>query len=174
MQSSRGKGGASFPLQLMLLISLGFAPVWLIITIALLIYKATVLPYADYAFGLEVVAPVLFFIVHFLSFKFGTRGNLTESLPILVVALILMLITSFGSIYYMWLQTYVLRLDLGISAASLGINGLTVLLYLVALRNASGGGVADMSPQFIPQLQQQQGVAAGQQQQQQIPQQQQQ
>lgn len=148
MQSSRGKGGASFPLQLMLLFSVAFAPVWLIITNSLLIYKITVLPYADYAFGLEFVAPFLFLGVHLMSYKFGTRGNLTESLPILAVALLLMLIATFGSIYYMWLQTYVLRLDLGISATSLGINGLTALLYLVAMRNASGGGMPDLPSHF--------------------------
>lgn len=127
MRTSRGKGGASFPLQLMLLLSVGICPLWVICTVSLMIFKGVTFPYADYALGLEIAAPFLFLIVHIVGFNVGKRGNLTESFPMLLVASVLILLCCVAGFYYMWLQTYVLMMDLYMSAIYLGVCAITVI-----------------------------------------------
>lgn len=147
MRTSRGKGGASFPLQLLLLLSVFMCIIWFIITVSLMIFKGVNFPYADYALGLEIAAPFLFVIIHLMAFSVGKRGNLTESLPMLVVAGALVLLCAVAGFYYMWLQTYVLMLDLYISAFYLGVCGLTLLFSIVAMQNAAGGASNATPPQ---------------------------
>lgn len=148
MRTSRGKGGASFPLQLMLLVSFGICPLWMICTVSLMIYKGVAFPYADYAFGLEVSAPILFLIVHLVGFNVGKRGNLTESRRMLMVAAFLLLLCCVAAFYYMWLQTYVLMMDLYISAIYLGVCGVTILLCISA--NILSGEASNAAPQVGP------------------------
>ena len=138
MISSRGKGGASFPLQLLLIVALLACPVWVITTIALLIYKGTILPFQPAALPMEIIGVALVYGVQYFGCSFGKRGNLTETTSVLIVSVVLLLISGIGMFYYMWLQTYVMMLDLGMSASMLGLNGLTILFTLAALQSAAG------------------------------------
>lgn len=153
--SSRGKGGASFPLQLLLIIALLSCPVWVITTIALLIYKGSILPYPPAALPMEIIGVVLCYGVQYFACSFGKRGNLTETTSVLIVSVVLLLIAGIGMLYYMWLQTYVMMLDLGMSASVVAINGLTVLCAIAALQSAAGSdAVMQMSPAVQQQAQQ--------------------
>jgi transmembrane protein 216 len=137
MQTGRGSGGVSFPLQIFLNIALVFSPFWWAITFSLLIYKGTRLPFPNAALPVEIVVSALLVGLQYIAVRFGKRGNLTESTKILLVAAALLTVASVGFIYYMWLQTYVMMLDLAFSAAQLGLNGITLLMCVVAIQNAS-------------------------------------
>ncbi|KAG5468568.1 hypothetical protein CUR178_01401 [Leishmania enriettii] len=138
MPSSGGTaGGASFPYQLQLLFSIGWASIWWVVTLGLLIFKAFHLPFPPAALPMEVVASVLVLIVNAFGVLIGIRGNKTESPSTILISTALLGITTVGAIYYMWLQTYVLMLDLAFSAIYVGINGVGILLGFWATQNVA-------------------------------------
>lgn len=126
--SERVVGGASFSFQLLLLGSLGWGIVWVLLTVGLLVFKATALPFPPAALPMEIVACVLAVIVNSVGCITAIRGNLTEEGTTIFMGLFLIIVAGVGALYYMWLQTYVLRLDLFFSAIFLAINCLTLLL----------------------------------------------
>jgi transmembrane protein 216 len=138
MHTARGKGGASFPLQLTLHLSRLFSVPWWLLTLALLIYKGVILPFPTAALPMEIVGSALVLMVHWVACDMGKKGNLTESPRLLLVSMLLMACATFGAIYFMWLQTYVMRLDLAFSAVFLGFDGLALVFSVVALQNAAG------------------------------------
>lgn len=147
--TSRGKKGASFPLQLMFHLSRPCSVVWTCITFSMLLYKGTVLPFPIAALPCELISVVLVCVLQFTSSSFGVRGNLTESPFLLLVALLLLLVGSFGVAYFCFLQTYVMRMDLGVSAAMLGVNGLTLLFGVVGVQNVTGDDMKKLQRQDV-------------------------
>lgn len=155
MQAQRGKSGASFPLQLVLSTLIYYAPCWVIITLSLLIYKGTRLPFPPSAYGGEIAGVIMLYVLQVAACTLGKRGNLTENVGVLGVSVALLIPLVAGSVYYMWLQTYVMRLDLGVSASLLGLNSLAMLFAFQALSTASGANAAGavqrmMLPQTVP------------------------
>lgn len=137
---------SSFPLQLCLIASIFYAPIWVIVTLALMIFKGVTLPYPPSAFWPEVVSIALVWLVQYGAVTLGKRGNLTENTSGLGVALLLLLLAECAFVYFMWFQVYVLMLDLAVSATFVIINGLNVILTVAAVRgigqaNAMQGGV---------------------------------
>lgn len=130
------EGGASFLFQILLLISAAWCVLWWMLTLGFLIFKAIYLPFPPAALPMEIVASVLVVIINVFGVIIGIRGNKTEQVPALALSALLLAIVAVGAIYYMWLQTYVLMLDLAFSAVFLGVNGLTVLLAIWASQNA--------------------------------------
>lgn len=142
MHSARGKGGASFPLQIFLHLSRWFSFPWFIVTLSLLIYKGVKLPYPQSAaLPLEIVSSFLVLVLHWVAVNVGKKGNLTEGARLLLLSIALHAVILFGIIYFMWLQTYVMRLDLGFSATYLALVGLTFVFSLVGLQNIVGDGL---------------------------------
>jgi transmembrane protein 216 len=142
MHSARGKGGASFPLQVFLHLSRWFSFPWFLVTLALLIYKGVNLPYPqDVALPIEIVAAFLVLVVQWIAVNVGKKGNLTESPRLMLLSIVLLVIVLFGIVYFMWLQTYVMRLDLGVSATFLCFEGLAFVFSIVGLQNTVGDGI---------------------------------
>lgn len=135
--TSNTGGGASFLFQLLLLFSVGWCVLWWMLTLGFLIFKAIYLPFPPAALPMEIVASVLVVVIDVFGVLIGVRGNKTENIMTLVLSAFLIAVAAVGAIYYMWLQTYVLMLDLAFSAIFLGINALTVLLAMWAAQNAS-------------------------------------
>ncbi|EPY33148.1 transmembrane protein [Strigomonas culicis] len=134
--AERTIGGASFPFQLMLVVSMGWSVVWLLLTFSFLIFKATVVPFPPAALPMEIIACFLVLVVQVVAALLGMRGNLTEDASTILISLLLLAIVAVGAIYYMWLQTYVMMLDLAFSAILLGCNGLTLLCGVWAAQRA--------------------------------------
>ncbi|CAC9536688.1 Predicted membrane protein [Leishmania donovani] len=130
-------GGASFPFHLQLLTSIGCAAIWWIVTLGLLIFKALYLPFPPAALPMEVVASFLVLLVNAFGVFIGMRGNKMESTSAIVISTVLLSIAAVGAIYYMWLQTYVLMMDLAFSATYLGINGVAILLGFWATQSVA-------------------------------------
>ena len=110
---------ASLGLQLVAITTAIFCPIWWAMTLALLIYKGTFLPFPPLSFGFEIACTFLLWFVHIGAVSQTKRGNLTENTTNLALAVLLLLISIVGAVYYMILQTYVMMLDLGFSATLL-------------------------------------------------------
>jgi transmembrane protein 216 len=129
-------GGASLLFHLMLLFSVAWCVLWWMLTLGFLIFKAIHLPFPPAALPVEIVTSVLVVVINLFGVLIGFRGNRTESTTSLTLSAFLLAIAAVGAIYYMWLQTYILMLDLAFSAIFLGINALSVLLAFWAAQNA--------------------------------------
>ncbi|KEG11847.1 transmembrane protein 216 [Trypanosoma grayi] len=120
-------GGASLSFHLLLWFSCCWCVVWCIVTVALLTFKGRVLQFPPAALPVEITAAVLVLLVDVAAVSLGVRGNLMEEVRTTCLAIALLLVAAVGAVYYMWLQTYVMRLDLALSAALLGCNALAVV-----------------------------------------------
>ncbi|CCW60533.1 unnamed protein product [Phytomonas sp. EM1] len=128
-------GGGSLLFQVTLFCTLAWSVVWFLLTFSFLIFKASILPFPLAALTMEIVSTFLVLVVELLSVITGIRGNLTECRTTIVVSNILLFVGGIGAFYYMWLQTYVMMLDLAFSAILLGVDALTFLSGFWALHN---------------------------------------
>jgi transmembrane protein 216 len=130
--------GVSFPLQFCLAFSLIYTPIWGIVSLGLMIFKAVQLPFPSVeAIVLEFIGIVILYILQWQAAELAKKGNLTELSGPLGVGTALQFLTAGGAVYYMRFQTYVMRLDLGFSAALLANIGLCCLLGLFAMHSIS-------------------------------------
>lgn len=86
---------------------------------------------------MEIVASFLVLLVNTFGVLIGMRGNKTEGTSAIVISAVLLSIAAVGAIYYMWLQTYVLMMDLAFSATYLGINCVAILLGFWATQSVT-------------------------------------
>ncbi|RKO91830.1 hypothetical protein BDK51DRAFT_39351 [Blyttiomyces helicus] len=98
---------SSLPLQVLLYFNGLYLPVYWILTIALLIYKAQLLPYPPTAFPLEISGLVALGFLELARLFLGSRGNKTEEPLSVGVFLGLTVASAFGFLYYCIWQTYV-------------------------------------------------------------------
>jgi hypothetical protein len=170
---------SSFPLQILLILSMYVCLVWLLLTLSLIAYKAIMLPYPPAALGCEIVAVLLMYLVQFFAVNVGKQANMTENTTALLVSVVLLLICIAGAVYFGRGQTYVMRLDMGFSFAYVAWNALAVLFAALAMQGFSSaaataagidagsarggggpGGMGAMSAQMVARMQQQQQAAA--------------
>jgi transmembrane protein 216 len=130
---------ASLLLQLLAITSAVYCPCWFILTLALLIYKATWLPYPPTALGFEIASSLLVWLIEIGAVKQVKAGNLTENTAILATGIGLKVLTCVGAIYYMWLQTYVMKLDLGFSATLLALDCSAIIVGAFTFQSINAG-----------------------------------
>lgn len=137
MYSDRPAGGASLVFHLLLYLSFFWSLVWWVTTIVLLLIKWSKFPFINGALIIEIISSILVFIVNFLGVTFAKGGNLLEEVRTIAMSLAFLIIALGGAIYFMWFQSYVMRLDLIVSAVFLGINGFTLFGGIWAIYKAS-------------------------------------
>ncbi|XP_051777797.1 transmembrane protein 216-like isoform X2 [Erpetoichthys calabaricus] len=97
------------------------------------IYKGLVLPYSPANLTLDLVMLFLYLGVEILRLFFGSKGNLTQrSLP-LAVCLTLTLPCAMMAVYYLLLQTYVLRVEVILNAILLVFCLFEIVLEIATL-----------------------------------------
>lgn len=126
---------SSFPLHILLSLSVIFVPAWWALTFALLIYKGTQLPYPPTALGLEITVTFFIWVIQYWGVKLSKRGNLTENSGVLIVGLVLLIFSIGGMFYFTFGQTYVMRIDRGFSVTLLVMNGLCLILGVLAMKD---------------------------------------
>ncbi|EPY29429.1 hypothetical protein AGDE_09960 [Angomonas deanei] len=85
---------------------------------------------------MEIIACFLVMAVEGIAVVLGMRGNFTENSTTIIISICFLIVSLVGALYYMWLQTYVLKLDLVFSAILLGFNGVSVLCGAWAVQRA--------------------------------------
>ncbi|XP_068182110.1 transmembrane protein 216-like isoform X1 [Antennarius striatus] len=92
------------------------------------LYKGILLPYPSHTLVLDVVLLLLFLGLETLRIFYGWRGNLCERSLASCVSLFLLGACASLAVYYLLLQTFVLRLEVVLSAVLLCFYSLEFLL----------------------------------------------
>ncbi|TMW66476.1 hypothetical protein Poli38472_004241 [Pythium oligandrum] len=145
MQISEEK--LSFLAPLLLQVSLHvhqwYLYVFTLVTIALFIYKGVMLPYPPTgAFTWEVVFLLLYYIISSTRLFQASKGNRTQQVAPLILSLILSIPVILCHVYYIQLQTYVVRLDTFVNGLALFFVCYETLLSILALLLLTGRHIA--------------------------------
>ncbi|XP_032894985.1 transmembrane protein 216 [Amblyraja radiata] len=131
------------PLEILLLLNSWYFAAYFVAEILFFIYKSLVLPYASANLALDLVMLFLYLGVEIIRIFFGSKGNLSQRKVPLTISLVLLGPSTIMAIYYLIIQTYVLRLELTINAILLVFYVFELVLYIVGLMSFSSIIAAD-------------------------------
>ncbi|XP_049608162.1 transmembrane protein 216 [Syngnathus scovelli] len=124
---------SSTALQVLLYLNCWYFAAFFLADVLMFIYKGLLLPYPTSNLILDVVLLVLFLGLEILRIFYGWKGNLCEHAVTTAVSLFLLLPCITLSIYFLLLQTFVLRLEFLLGLVLLCFYGLQFLLSVLAL-----------------------------------------
>ncbi|XP_048401165.1 transmembrane protein 216-like isoform X2 [Stegostoma tigrinum] len=105
--------------------------------------KGQLLPYTSANLTLDLVMLFLYLGVEIMRIFFGSKGNLCQRKVPLTISLLLVGPSTIMAVYYMLLQTYVLKLEVTINAILLVFYVFELVLYIVGLISFSSVIVSD-------------------------------
>ncbi|XP_054872302.1 transmembrane protein 216 isoform X3 [Amphiprion ocellaris] len=97
------------------------------------IYKGVLLPYPSDNLVLDVVLLLLFLALETLRIFYGWKGNLCERSLASCVSIFILFPCAALAVYYLLLQTFVLRLEFILSSVLLAFYSLELLLGLLSI-----------------------------------------
>ncbi|XP_072520248.1 transmembrane protein 216 isoform X2 [Salminus brasiliensis] len=97
------------------------------------VYKGVLLPYPKSNLILDIVLLLLYLGLESLRLFYGWKGNLCEHSLTLSVSVGVLVPCTVLSVYYLLLQTFVLRLEFILNAISLCFYGLELILGLITI-----------------------------------------
>ncbi|XP_008325434.1 transmembrane protein 216 isoform X2 [Cynoglossus semilaevis] len=124
---------SSTPLQLLFYLNIWYFAAFYLAEILMFIYKGIILPYPPDNLILDVVLLVILLALETLRIFYGWKGNLCERSLALCASLFMLFPCAALAVYYLLLQTFVLRLEFILSAILLCFYGLELLLGLISL-----------------------------------------
>uniref|UniRef100_UPI00398E83B0 transmembrane protein 216 isoform X3 n=1 Tax=Pristiophorus japonicus TaxID=55135 RepID=UPI00398E83B0 len=130
-------------LEILLLLNSWYYAMYFVIEILLFIYKSLLLPYTSANLALDLVMLFLYLGVEILRIYFGSKGNLSQRKVPLTISLMLLGPSAVMAVYYMLLQTYVLRLEVTINAILLVFYVFELVLCTVGLIRFSSVRLSD-------------------------------
>ncbi|XP_060694442.1 transmembrane protein 216-like [Hemiscyllium ocellatum] len=131
------------PLEVLLFLNTWYYAVYFVAEILLFIYKSQLLPYTSANLTLDLVMLFLYLGVEIMRIFFGSKGNLCQRKVPLTISLVLLGPSTIMAVYYMLLQTYVLRLEVTINAILLVFYVFELVLYTVGLISFSSVIISD-------------------------------
>ncbi|XP_027864388.1 transmembrane protein 216 [Xiphophorus couchianus] len=124
---------SSTPLQVLLYLNSWYFSAFYLAEILMFIYKGILLPYPADNLVLDVVLLLLFLALETLRIFYGWKGNLCERSLSSCVSLFILFPCTALAVYYLLLQTFVLRLEFILSAVLLCFYGLEFLLCVISI-----------------------------------------
>ncbi|CAL8332823.1 unnamed protein product [Gadus morhua 'NCC'] len=124
---------SSTSLQVLLYLNCWYFAAYFLAESLMFIYKGLLLPYPSDNLILDVVLHLLFLCLESLRIFYGWKGNLCERSLATSVSLLLLLPCLALAVYFLLLQTFVLRLEFILTAVLLCFYGLEFLLGLVTV-----------------------------------------
>ncbi|XP_067849594.1 transmembrane protein 216-like [Heptranchias perlo] len=121
------------PLEILLLLNSWYFALYFVAEILLFIYKSLLLPYTSANLALDLVMLFLYLGVEIIRIFFGSKGNLSQRKVPLTISLGLLAPSTIMAVYYLLLQTYVLRLEVIINAILLVFYAFELILCIVGL-----------------------------------------
>lgn len=119
----------SLPFQILLTVHVWYYFAFIfVLEVALLVYKGCVLPYPLGTWILEVLLLLFATATEALRNFQGQKGNLTEQLSPVIIAVVLALPLIFSTLYFTLWQMYVLRVELITNSIQLALLVLETLL----------------------------------------------
>ncbi|XP_043562011.1 transmembrane protein 216-like isoform X2 [Chiloscyllium plagiosum] len=131
------------PLEVLLFLNTWYYAAYFVAEILLFIYKSQLLPYTSANLTLDLVMLFLYLGVEIMRIFFGSKGNLCQRKVPLTISLVLLGPSTIMAVYYMLLQTYVLRLEVTINAILLVFYVFELVLYTVGLISFSSVIISD-------------------------------
>mmetsp|Transcript_26199 Transcript_26199/g.25040 ORF Transcript_26199/g.25040 Transcript_26199/m.25040 type:complete len:147 (-) Transcript_26199:97-537(-) len=126
------QGHSSLPLQVLVFLNWHFTAFFFIINLCLYTFKAVVYYYPPRYLGLDLVLIFLYLFVDYTRLLLASKGNKTSQMNPMAGSLILSMPLIVLHVYYITLQTYVLRVDVVINAFALFFIGAETILGLIA------------------------------------------
>ncbi|XP_029917122.1 transmembrane protein 216 isoform X1 [Myripristis murdjan] len=133
MASGRRPILSSTPLQLLLYLNSWYFAAFFLAEVLMFIYKGALLPYPADNLILDVVLLLLYVGLEALRIFYGWKGNLCERCLASSVSVFILLPCAALAIYYLLLQTFVLRLEVILSAGLLCFYMLELLLGVLSI-----------------------------------------
>ncbi|MFT7810155.1 transmembrane protein 216-like isoform X2 [Arapaima gigas] len=124
---------SSAPLQVLLYLNCWYFGAFFIAELLMFVYKGVLLPYPPANLILDIVLLFLFLGLEILRIFYGWKGNLCEQTLALVLSVGVLVPCTVLSVYFLLLQTFVLRLEVIINAVLLCFYGPELLLGLTTL-----------------------------------------
>ncbi|XP_029368050.1 transmembrane protein 216 isoform X3 [Echeneis naucrates] len=124
---------SSTPLQVLFYLNSWYFAAFYLAEILMFIYKGVLLPYPSNNLVLDVVLLVIFLGLETLRIFYGWKGNLCERSLALCASLFMLFPCAALAVYYLLLQTFVLRLEFILSAILLCFYSLELLLGLLSV-----------------------------------------
>uniref|UniRef100_A0A8C9XMU8 Transmembrane protein 216 n=1 Tax=Sander lucioperca TaxID=283035 RepID=A0A8C9XMU8_SANLU len=124
---------SSAPLQLLFYLNSWYFAAFYLAEILMFIYKGILLPYPSDNLVLDVVLLVLFLGLETLRIFYGWKGNLCERSLASAAALFVLCPCTALAVYFLLLQTFVLRLEFILNAVLLCFYALEFLLGLFSV-----------------------------------------
>uniref|UniRef100_A0A672ZIB0 Transmembrane protein 216 n=1 Tax=Sphaeramia orbicularis TaxID=375764 RepID=A0A672ZIB0_9TELE len=128
---------SSTPLQILFYLNRWYFSAFILAEILMFIYKLLILPYPTDNAVLDLVLLFFFLCLEILRLFYGQKGNLCERPLYSGLSLFVLLPCSALAVYYLLLQTFVLRLELVLNAVLLCFYVLQFLLGLLSLSSFS-------------------------------------
>ncbi|XP_060784020.1 transmembrane protein 216 isoform X1 [Neoarius graeffei] len=132
---------SSMPLQVLFYLNVWYFAAFFIAEILMFIYKGILLPYSQANLILDIVLLFLYLGLEALRLFYGWKGNLCESTLILIVSVGVLVPCTVISVYYLLLQTFILRLEFILNAILLCFYTLELVLALITIAAFSRASV---------------------------------
>lgn len=123
---------SSLPLQILIYFGEWYTWLWLWNNIALMIWKGKRYFYTSSALGWEILMVILLLILDLSRLRLASRGNLTEEFIPSAWSCSLAPPVLVGYIFFLRLQSYVLRIDVIVNSVAIAF---TSLQFLIGLTN---------------------------------------
>ncbi|CAG9467446.1 unnamed protein product [Pedinophyceae sp. YPF-701] len=117
----------SLPLAVVLYFGQWYSVLFWILSILVFFYKGYNLLFPDERFGIEIACLLIYLLVEPARISMMDRGNKASSWVSMLGGLLLSVILIVYYSYLMFLQTYVLKIDLVLGGAGLGFTALQLV-----------------------------------------------
>ncbi|XP_056327964.1 transmembrane protein 216 [Danio aesculapii] len=124
---------SSTPLQILFHLNGWYFAAFFVAEILMFIYKGVILPYPQDNLILDVVLLLLFLGLETLRLFYGWKGNLCQRSLALFMSVAILVPCAVLSVYYLLLQTFVLRLEFVLNAVLLCFYGFELVLGLMTI-----------------------------------------
>ncbi|XP_036423711.1 transmembrane protein 216 isoform X1 [Colossoma macropomum] len=124
---------SSMPLQVLFYLNSWYFAAFFIAEILMFVYKGVLLPYPQANLILDIVLLLLYVGLETLRLFYGWKGNLCERSLTLSISVCILVPCTVLSVYYLLLQTFVLRLEFILNAVVLCFYGLELILGLMTI-----------------------------------------
>ncbi|KAF7650667.1 hypothetical protein LDENG_00122450 [Lucifuga dentata] len=141
MASGRQSILSSTPLQVLFYLNCWYFAAFYLAEVLMFIYKGISLPYPSDNLILDVVLLMFFLGLEILRIFYGWKGNVCERSLSSALSLLILIPCTVLAVYYLLLQTFVLRLEFILCAILLCFYGLELLLGLLSISAFSRSSV---------------------------------
>ncbi|XP_056625446.1 transmembrane protein 216 [Triplophysa dalaica] len=124
---------SSTSLQILFYLNGWYFAAFFIAECLMFVYKGVLLPYTQSNLILDVVLLLLFLGLEILRLFYGWKGNLCQRALALFVSVCVLVPCAVMSIYYLILQTFILRLEFVLNAVLLCFYGVELVLGLMTI-----------------------------------------